>query len=35
MTDAYTVNTLVRNRAEAREAKRPAGGNQWALRRFK
>ena len=30
-----TVNTLIRNRAEAKEAKRPAGGNPWALRRFK
>ena len=30
-----TVNTLIKNRAEAKEAKRPAGGNPWALRRFK
>lgn len=30
-----TVNTIIRNRAEAREAQRPAGGNPWALRRFK
>lgn len=30
-----TVNTLIRNRAEAKEAKRAAGGNPWALRRFK
>lgn len=30
-----TVNTLIRNRAEAKEAKRPADGNPWALRRFK
>ena len=30
-----TVNTIIRNRAEAREAQKPAGGNPWALRRFK